>query len=211
MSDRENVVDTFSEERARGSAEEFFRRRTDHDSARFTGKEEEAIFHACHDGIHVFAHGAEDFVHAAQLLPDLGDLAADRAEFVGAGDEAFHLGSGHIKLSRGDAIQLIRYSAQRSERRAADDCRESRGDNEREENDRADLFDGWQNVVEQQAGRNGDAHFTERLTALAERESEFVDFRQTRENSYLMQEAALRQLGKWRAMRQEFALRRFVG
>src|SRR5580704_3741421 len=211
MTRRKNVVDAFAEERARRSAKKLFGRWTDHDSPGLAREENQAILHAGHDGIHVLAHCAEDFVHAAQLLADLGNLAAHRAKLVRAGNETFHFRSGHVELSRGDAIQLIGNSAQRSKRRTADNSREACRDNERKENDGANLFDGRQNVMQQQARRNGDAHFAERLATLAERESEFVDLWKARENLYLMQKTTLRQLREWRAMRQEFALRRFVG
>src|SRR3984885_15596860 len=191
---RENVVDALPEKCACGSAEKLLGGWTDHDSARFAREENQAVFPSGHEGVHVFAHGAEDFVDAAQLLADLRDLAAHRAEFVGTGDKSLHFWSGHIELSRRDAIQLIGNAAQRSKCGAADNCGQSRGNNQREQNDRAELAQVREKFVEQETRRNRDADFTEGLTAFAEGEVEFVDFRRTGKDLRLMDKTALRQL-----------------
>ena len=69
---------------SRGSAQEFFRRRADHHGARIPREQQQAVLKPSHHRIHIFAHGAEDFMHAAQLLPDLRNLPAHQSEFVPA-------------------------------------------------------------------------------------------------------------------------------
>src|ERR1700748_1028006 len=102
-----DIADAPAEKRARGSTEEFLGCGTHHDRARFAREENQAILHSRHDGVHVFAHSADDFVPAAQLLTDLWDLAADCADFVSARDKALCFGSRHVELPSRDAIQLI--------------------------------------------------------------------------------------------------------
>src|SRR5882724_1149912 len=123
---RENLGDAAAEKLSGFAAEKFLRRGTDHHGAGVAGEEQQAVFESGHDRIHVLAKGAEDFVDAPELLADLGNLAADLANFVAVSSEAgeaFHLRSGSVELPRGDAVQLRGNIAQGSERCTADDCR----------------------------------------------------------------------------------------
>src|SRR5438105_2801928 len=80
---RENFRYSPAQKLASRSAEEFFRRGTHHHGARIAREQKQAILQTRHYRIQVFAHGAEDFMHAAQLLAYLRNLAANQAEFIG--------------------------------------------------------------------------------------------------------------------------------
>ena len=58
------------------------------------------VFQAAENLIKIFAQGAENFAHSAQLQSDLTDLGADLAEFVAALERLL------IKFAAGNAIQL---------------------------------------------------------------------------------------------------------
>src|ERR1700680_2447654 len=119
MTQGEYLRDAPSEELSCGRTEKFLRGGTDHDGASITGEQQQAVFEASHDGIHVFSHRAEYFVHPAQLLADLGYLQAYQSQFVAAPCEAFRLRRRRVVLSCGNAIQLRGDVTQRGERRAA--------------------------------------------------------------------------------------------
>src|SRR5713101_8939354 len=82
-----------------GSAQEFFRGRADHYRSRVPREQQQSVFEPGHDGIHVFAHGAEYFVHPAQLLSDFGNLAANQPQFIAASSEAFPFRRWHVVLA----------------------------------------------------------------------------------------------------------------
>src|ERR1700730_1853003 len=104
---RKNLGDASSQKMPRGSAKKLFCRRADHHGARVSREEQQAVFKTCHDRVHVFPHGAENLVNAAQLLADLSNLPTHKSEFVAALGDAFRVGSRGIILSGGDAIQLF--------------------------------------------------------------------------------------------------------
>src|ERR1700675_1622275 len=89
-----------------GGAEEFFRGGADHDGASLASEEDQTVFHARHHRVHIFAQGAENLVHAAKLLADLGDLAAYLAKFVAASGESRGFRGRRVELAGGNAIQL---------------------------------------------------------------------------------------------------------
>src|SRR5712691_5633135 len=89
-----------------GSPQEFLRSRADHYGSRVPREQQQSVFEPGHDGVHVFPHGAEDFMHPPQLLSDLGNLPAHQAQFIAASSDAFQLWRWHVVLSRGDAVQL---------------------------------------------------------------------------------------------------------
>ena len=65
-------------------------------------------------------------MHAAELLANLGNFAADQAEFVAAGFDRFCFVGRHVELPGGDAIKLRGDVVQRSQSYAADQGGEQR-------------------------------------------------------------------------------------
>src|SRR6266481_9074957 len=82
-----------------GSAQEFLRSRADHYGPRIPREQQQSVFEPGHDGIHVFPHGAEDFMHPAQLLSDFGDLTAYQPQFIAASSEVSPFRRWHVVLS----------------------------------------------------------------------------------------------------------------
>src|SRR5713101_5021888 len=107
-----------------GRPEKFLSRGADHYGAGIAGEQEQAVFQPGHHGIHVLSQGAEDFVDAAKLLPNLRNFSADLAEFVTAAgkSESLRLRYRRIVLAGGNTIELRGDIAQRRQRGPADDC-----------------------------------------------------------------------------------------
>src|SRR2546427_1361034 len=84
VSRRKYLRDAPPQKMPRGSAKKFLRRRADHHGARIAREQEQAIFKPRHHRVHILPHGAENFVHATQLLTNLRNLPAHESEFVGA-------------------------------------------------------------------------------------------------------------------------------
>src|SRR5207245_8081713 len=76
------------------------------------------------DLIHVFAHGAEDFVYAAQLLADLRNFPAHESQFVPASAETGNLRRRRVVLPRRNTVQL-----RSVERRVGKECRDGGSQN----------------------------------------------------------------------------------
>ncbi len=64
------------------------------------GKQQQAVVQAAENLVEVFAQGAENFPHSAQLHSDLADLRADLAEFIVALERLL------VEFAFGDAVQL---------------------------------------------------------------------------------------------------------
>src|SRR6266478_1871610 len=106
MPERENFVHAPTQKVPGGRAEKFLRRRADHHGARIAGEEQQAVLQPGHYRIHVLAQGAEDFVDAAQLLPDLRNFSAHLPKLIGTAGKCLGVPGRGIVLSGGNAIQL---------------------------------------------------------------------------------------------------------
>src|ERR1700720_2535345 len=91
MPNRKYLGHSPSQKLSRRRAKKFLRRWADHDRTAVARKQQQSIFQPSHHGVHVFAHGAENFMYAAQLLANLRDFPADLAELVAASRETFNL------------------------------------------------------------------------------------------------------------------------
>ena len=106
VTQRENLRHAPPQKVSSRCAQKFFRRRTDHYGARVPGEQQQAVLEPRHDGIHIFAHGTEDFMHAAQLLADLCDFPAHQPEFIAASRETLDVRRRRVILSCRDTIQV---------------------------------------------------------------------------------------------------------
>ena len=194
----------------RGSAKKFLRRRADHHGARIAREQEQAIFKPRHHRVHILPHGAENFVHATQLLTNLRNLPAHESEFVGALGDALGVGSRGIILASGDAIQLFGDVAQRSQRCAAHDRSKQCRNHHRQQRDRPGSPETGRDFIQQQAGVEHHAHLSERLTAFVEGVIEFKKFRRSRQDFHLVQKIALHQLRERRSSRKRFSGQTFI-
>src|SRR5258708_12818509 len=99
MAGRKDLRHASPQKLSRGGAQKFFRSGTDHHGARTPREQQQAVLESRHDRIHVFAHRAEDFIHPAQLLPDLGNFPPHQSDFTAASSETISLPPNPTPLS----------------------------------------------------------------------------------------------------------------
>ncbi len=204
---RENVRHQTAEEVGGRRAREFFGRGTHHHRAGVLGEQQQSVFEARHHGIHVFTQGTENFMNAAQLLPDLLNFLAHLAKFIGGFPSRWS-----IVHADGDTLELPQDVADRCQRRAAYHRCENRGKHQRQQGDRAPALEARFDVVEQEGGRDSDAHFAKGISAQLERVVDIINARLLGEGSHLANERALHQLREGRATQRGFPyLRRVAG
>src|SRR5579863_873309 len=184
--------------------EEFFSRGTDQHSAAFDIEQQQSIFEAGHDLIHVFAQGAEDFPDVAQLLPDA-------TNFVGYLDQFAGLDCGfRIEFSGGDAIQLCGDAREWRERDLAYERRKEGGKDHSAKRNPGCGVQARPNLVAQKRGRDSHMDLAKRLLAHVEWVGDFVNTRRTVENAELISERRIHQGGKIRPRRYLLAGKRRV-
>src|SRR5579885_1445462 len=99
-------------------AEKFFRGGTHHHGARVSREQQQPVFQSGHHRVQVVPQGAENFVHPAEVFPNLRDLLADQPEFVTFACKSRRGFHGRVVIPRGDAVELRRNIAQRRQRRS---------------------------------------------------------------------------------------------
>src|SRR5271170_1513414 len=122
MAGREDFADAHSAQCFGALAEKFFDGGADQHGVAVRVEEQQAIFEAAHHLIEIFAQGAENFAHIAQLFSDADDFGADGAEFVAAFDGF------EIEFSGGDAVELCGDAVNWGEGSTADDERQQSGE-----------------------------------------------------------------------------------
>src|SRR5260370_18416351 len=107
-------------------------------------------------------------MHPAQLLADLGNLAAHQPEFVATSCKTYDLRRRRVVLSRGDAVQLGRNVLHRSERRPAYDRRHQGGNPQRNHPERDLRSQAGLDVLQKESRRERYPHLAEWLVPVAE-------------------------------------------
>src|SRR5260370_22069025 len=130
----------------------------------------------------------------AQLLADLGNLAAHQPEFVATSCKTYDLRRRRVVLYRGDAVQLGRNVLQRSERRPAYDRRHQGGNHQRNQHERCGRSQAGLDVIQKECRRERYPLLAELLVPVAEWEVEFEYFRWFRQYFHLVQETTPHQL-----------------
>src|SRR6266566_78090 len=199
-------------------AQKFLGGGTDHHRARIPREQKQAVFQSGHDGVHVFAHGAENFVHAAELLPDLGDFAAHQTKFVAAGLQGLCSGMKGVELARGDAVKLYGDIAQWCQCDAGHESGKQGGDYQGHQHNDSPGAEALLDRLDQKCRIHDHAHFPERLVVVDKGVSMFEQLRvldrapgRHQENFDLVEEASADKLRERSPVRQELPLQILVG